>query len=277
MIPYAMSQCLQLIHLPIKLRNTPITFAARETAKRVSALALTLAYAGFLIGCAASLNDESATRTSLSEQQANLAAVESVATAPPIAPSVAPTSSSSAYKIGPQDVLEITVFKVEELSKTVQVSATGTINLPLVGEIPAAGRTAHDVERELVAKLGAKYLKSPQVTVFVKEYNSQQITVEGSVRKPGVYPIKGKTSLLQSIAMAEGLDPSYDSTVIIFRRSEGQRLAARFDIDSIKKGEEKDPEIYKGDLVVVNSSTVKNAYQTVLKALPAGGSFIRQW
>ena len=92
---------------------------------------------------------------------------------------------SPAYKIGPMDVLEISVFKVEELSKTLQVSSIGTINVPLIGERPAAGRTAREIEKDLTDKWGAKYLQDPQVTVFVKEYNSQRVTVEGAVEKPG--------------------------------------------------------------------------------------------
>ena len=100
--------------------------------------------------------------------------------------------------------MDVSVFKVPELSKSVQVADTGTINLPLVGEVPAAGKTAQEVEQDLTKKLGAKYLQNPQVTVFVKEYNSQRVTIEGAVKKPGVYPVRGKTSLLQFIAMAEG-------------------------------------------------------------------------
>src|SRR5262249_23781414 len=76
-------------------------------------------------------------------------------------------SSGDAYKIGPSDVLQIFVFKVPELSQTVQVADTGTVNLPLVGEIPAAGKTAHDLERELTRRLGAQYLQNPQVTIYV--------------------------------------------------------------------------------------------------------------
>ena len=104
---------------------------------------------------------------------------------------------NSAYRIGPLDVLDVSVFKVPELSKSVQVADSGSINLPLVGEVQASGRTAQEMERDIAAKLGAKYLRNPQVTVYVKEYNSQRVTIEGAVKKPGVYPIKGKTSLLQ--------------------------------------------------------------------------------
>ena len=115
------------------------------------------------------------------------------------------TPANSAYEIGPLDVLDISVFQVPDLTKSVQVSDTGTINLPLVGEIAVAGRTAQEVERDLTSRLGAKYLQNPQVTVYVKDYNSQRVTVTGAVSKPGVYPIKGRTSLMQVVAMAGGL------------------------------------------------------------------------
>ena len=115
-------------------------------------------------------------------------------------------SADSAYKIGPLDTLDISVFQVPDLTKSVQVSSTGTINLPLVGEIAVAGRTAQEVERDLTSRLGAKYLQNPQVTVYVKDYNSQRVTVDGAVKRPGVYPIKGETSLSQVVAEAGGMD-----------------------------------------------------------------------
>ena len=182
--------------------------------------------------------------------------------------------SSNAYKIGPLDVLDVSVFKVPELSKSVQVAESGTVNLPLVGEIPAAVKTAQDVERDLTAKLGAKYLQSPQVTVFVKEYNSQRVTVDGAVRKPGVYPIRGKNTLLQFIAMAEGLTEAAESSVLVFRDSGGKKTAAKFDIQEIRAGKAADPAIQQGDLIVVNASAMKEAFQNVLKALPITSAFV---
>lgn len=112
---------------------------------------------------------------------------------------------TSSYRIGPEDVLEVTVFRVPELTKATQVSETGHINLPLIGELFVANKTAQDIEREVTARLGAKYLHNPQVTVMVKEYNSQRITIEGEVKKAGVYPLRGRTTLIQGIAMAGGL------------------------------------------------------------------------
>lgn len=180
------------------------------------------------------------------------------------------TPGDAAYKIGPQDVLEVSVFKVPELSKTVQVADSGSINLPLVGEMPAAGRTAQEIERDLAKKLGAKYLQSPQVTVFVKEFNSQRVTVDGAVKKPGVYPIRGRTSLVQVIAMAEGLDADRASSeVAVFRSVDGKRSAARFDLDAIRAGSAEDPTMKQGDVVVVDTSAAKTFLYTLIR-LPFG-------
>lgn len=167
-------------------------------------------------------------------------------------------------------MLEVSVFKVPELSKTVQVADSGTVNLPLVGEIPAAGQTAQDVERNLTKQLGAKYLQNPQVTVFVKEYNSQRVTVEGAVKKPGVYPIRGSSTLLQIIATAEGVTELADNDVAVFREVNGKRLAAKFDLSEIRSGSAPDPQLQQGDTVIISTSALAAVYQNLLKALPIG-------
>lgn len=178
-------------------------------------------------------------------------------------------SRNSGYTVGPSDVLEISVFKVPELSKSVQVADTGTINMPLLGEVPAAGKTAQEIEQDLTRKLGAKYLKSPQVTVFVKDHNSQRVTVEGAVRKPGVYPIKGKLSLVQALATAEGVDKDlYSKDVTVFRIVDGVRTSHVFDIDAIRGGKAEDPALEQGDVVVVEVDKVKEGVQTALRIIP---------
>ena len=179
------------------------------------------------------------------------------------------TPGNAGYKIGPADVLDISVFQVPELARTALVDDVGAINLPLLGDVPAAGKTARELERDVAKKLGAKYLQSPQVTVAVREYNSQRVTVEGAVKTPGVHALKGKTSLLQLVAMSGGLDTATsDSTVVVFRHTEGKRYAAKFDLGAIKKGEAQDPAILPGDVVVANSSAIKAAWGDFLKALP---------
>lgn len=185
------------------------------------------------------------------------------------------TPGSNSYKIGPLDVVDISVFKVPDLSKSVQVSEVGSINYPLLGEVPAAGRTARELERELTMALGAKYLQKPQVTVFVKEFNSQRITLEGAIKKPGVYPIQGGLSLLQAVAIAQGIDTAIsDGTVVIFRSSkDAKRSLAKFDIDSIKDGSAQDPPLQAGDVIVVGTSATKEALNNVLKVLPLANVF----
>jgi len=155
----------------------------------------------------------------------------------------------------------------------VQVSDAGTVNLPLVGETVAGGKTARDVEKELTQKLGAKYLQNPQVTIFVKEYNSKRVTLEGAVKKPGVFPIQGRLTLLQALATAQGLDPNSDSTVVVFREQDGKRAAARFDISDIRAGNTQDPELQAGDVVVAGTSAAKETFNTIIKALPFASVF----
>lgn len=183
------------------------------------------------------------------------------------------TPGSLGYKIGPQDVIELSVFKVPELSKVVQVSEAGTVNLPLVGEIIVAGRTARDVENDLTRDLGKKYLQNPQVTILVKEYNSQRVTVEGAVKSPGVFPMQGRLSLLQAVAMAQGLDTVSDNTLLVFREVDGKRRAARFDISEIRSGDAEDPYLMAGDVVVAGTSAFKEGFNGLLKALPITGLF----
>jgi polysaccharide biosynthesis/export protein len=176
---------------------------------------------------------------------------------------------NSAYKIGPLDVLAISVFKVPDLDKSVQVAEGGTINYPLIGDVPAAGRTAHELEHDLTQKLGAKYIKNPQVTVFVREYNSQRVTVTGSSKQTGIYPIKGNTTLLQVLALAGDVNPDIASgEVMVFRTTEGRRTGARFDIDSIKQGKTEDPLMQPGDVVVVDTSAAKVAFSNFMKVIP---------
>lgn len=175
---------------------------------------------------------------------------------------------SKAYKIGPLDVLEVTVFKVPDLSKSVQVSEAGTINFPLIGEIQAGSKSARELEQELTKRLGAKYLRNPQITVFVKEYNSQRVTVTGAVKKPGVVPMAGGMTLVQAIAQSGGLDDLAESTAMLFRLTDGQRVGGRYDISAIQAGQGDDPQLQSGDVIVVPSSDLKTGANALLRALP---------
>ncbi|HEX2257508.1 MAG TPA: polysaccharide biosynthesis/export family protein [Afifellaceae bacterium] len=173
------------------------------------------------------------------------------------------------YRIGPSDVLEVTVFGVPELSKVAQVSATGQISLPLIGALAAGGRTVSALEEEIAGKLGATYLQSPQVSVFVKEAAGQRVTVGGAVRQPGVFPIIGEATLLQMVALAQGLDPLADArNILVFRPAGTQRTVARFDLAAISTGKAEDPAIRGGDIVIVDQSGAKAAWRNITQALP---------
>jgi polysaccharide biosynthesis/export protein len=183
----------------------------------------------------------------------------------------AATPGNNAYKIGPLDVLDISVFQAPELSKTVEVASNGTIDLPLLGETPAAGKSAYELQRELNSRYGAKYLQNPQVTVSVKQFNSSRVTVSGAVKSPGVFPYKGET-LLQFVTMAGGLAPEANSMVAVLRQSNGGRSGAKFNIADILAGRLEDPPMQPGDLVVADTSMIKKGFSVVLtpimKVLP---------
>jgi polysaccharide export outer membrane protein len=184
------------------------------------------------------------------------------------------TPGSEGYRVGPLDVLTITVFKVDDLNKTVQVSESGKFGFPLVGEVQASGRTVSEIERDLAAKLGGQYLRNPQVTVLISQYNSQRITVEGSVKKPGVFPMQGPMTLLQTIAMAGGTDEVAEGTLIIFRKVEGKSSAAKFNMGDLRAQKVDDPDLRAGDIVMVPSSDVKVGLQYILRAVPLFNAFM---
>jgi len=116
--------------------------------------------------------------------------------------------------------------------------------------------TANELEAVLAAKLSENLLQDPQVSVFIKEFVSQRVVVEGSVMKTGVYPLTGKTSLMQVLAIAGGLNPIADPTnVKIFREKQsGTREVHTFDLVAIRAGKVEDPLIKGNDTVVVEES-----------------------
>ena len=97
-----------------------------------------------------------------------------------------PTSISPDYKITPNDLLEVEVFGVSELKRTVRVNTTGQISLPLIGMIQVAGLTPADAEALIALRYGSKYLQDPQVSIFIKEFTTQRITLDGALVKPGI-------------------------------------------------------------------------------------------
>lgn len=180
----------------------------------------------------------------------------------------------SQYRLGAQDLIDVSVFGVEELSKTVRVNSNGQVSLPLIGTVMAGGLSVPELEAELARRYAADYLQHPQVTVFIKEYSSQRITLEGAVKQPGIYPITGKISLLQAIAEAKGLDPLADlGGIVLFRQVDGKRMAAAYDIRDLRSGKVQDPQLYGDDIVVIEQSGSKTALRRFIESVPAIGLF----
>ncbi len=172
-----------------------------------------------------------------------------------------PAAVLDEYKIGGQDLLDITVYGQAELTRTVRVNSVGNISLPLVGQVMAIGLTAIQLEKLIADRLSENYLQDPQVTVFVKEAISSRFTIEGAVGKPGVFPLQGPTTLLRAIALAGGQGNLGDLTnVKVFRMTtDGKQDTLTFDVEKIRTGELEDPRIINDDLIVVNRSKTRAA------------------
>jgi polysaccharide export outer membrane protein len=130
--------------------------------------------------------------------------------------------------LGPHDLLEISVFDVEQFSRTVRVAEDGTITLPFLGKIVVAGLTRVALEQKLQALLGEKYVQDPQVSVFVKEFNSRKVSVSGAVKNPATIELLGRKTLLDVVSEAGGFTEDVGRTVYVIRRQAGggtERLA----------------------------------------------------
>lgn len=125
------------------------------------------------------------------------------------------------YRIGPKDLLDINVFGIDELNRTVRVSEEGKITLPLLGEIEVEGLTKGELERKISQLLKENYLQNPQVTVFIREYQSKRVSVLGAVKNPGIYELLGRQTLLQIIAQAGGFTNEAGQEIIIIRELDG--------------------------------------------------------
>lgn len=181
------------------------------------------------------------------------------------------------YRLGPLDTLTVKVFNESDLSIEEQaIDQSGRFSMPLVGFVQATGRTAEDIQREITAKLNLRYLRDAQVSVAVVKAINYTFTVDGEVKKPGVYQIPGRITLLQAVAFGEGLsrDAKLEDVVII-RQMNGQRYAARFDLGDIQTGRFPDPEIKQSDVVIVGLSRASRLFSTLVAVLPgAAGLFI---
>ena len=157
------------------------------------------------------------------------------------------------YRIGPLDLIDIRVLYSDEISRAVRVDSKGNISLPLLGVLKAAGLTPYELEQSITEKLAVDLIQNPQVTVFIKEFTSQRMTVQGSVNRAGVYDFQGQATLLQAISMAGGLAEKADETMIkVIRKLPGKsEETLTYDMNIIRENKMDDPTLENGDVVMI--------------------------
>ncbi|HEY7162154.1 MAG TPA: polysaccharide biosynthesis/export family protein, partial [Acidobacteriota bacterium] len=127
-------------------------------------------------------------------------------------------ANSSDYVLGPEDVIELKVLQMNELNVTIRISGDGSVTLPFLGSIQVKGLTASEVADKIAKLLGDQFLQNPQVSVFVKEFNSQKISIIGSVQTPGTYSLTGPRTIIQMLAQAGGVRPDAGKGIFVFRQ-----------------------------------------------------------
>ena len=192
-----------------------------------------------------------------------------------VPPSPAGVAAPVARALQPGDTIAVQVYREPGLGgDKLVLDEVGEVQLPLLGEVAAAGHTPGELARLIEARLGARYLRDPQVTVALVETAVHAVTVEGQVKAPGVFPVSRGETLLSSIARAGSpVQTARLREVVVFRTVNGQRTGAVFDLVAIRTGQAPDPQILDGDTVVVGFSAVKGAYRDFLAAAPLLGLF----
>jgi polysaccharide biosynthesis/export protein len=169
------------------------------------------------------------------------------------------TTLGKDYRLSPNDLMEVEIFEMDNLKRTVRVNAAGAISLPLIGHLVVGGLTPQEAEQLIAARYSEKYLQNPQVSIFIKEFTTDRITIEGAVGHPGIFPLTGRLTLLRALAMAGGFGPIADTAkVMVYRVNDQQvRESAVYDVEKIRAGKADDPPIQGDDLIVVQRDSTR--------------------
>lgn len=157
------------------------------------------------------------------------------------------------YQIGPEDILDISVWREKDLQREVIVRPDGWLTFPLVGNVEAAGRTPQQLESEIRQRL-RKFIPDPVVTVSVKKIQGLKVFVTGRVGKPGEYMVGRYVDVLQALTLAGGLTPfAKEDKIKILRKQGGKEVVIPFDYSEVKKGRhlEQNITLRSGDVIVV--------------------------
>lgn len=181
------------------------------------------------------------------------------------------------YQIRPADVLSVNVFREAPLSvDQVIVGPNGSISLPLLGSMQAAGLTPEEFQSRVEDALGARYLRDPSVAVNVVSYGSHLVTVEGAVGNPGLFSFTPGTRLTGGISLARGPSRVADmEEIAVFRDTPEGMMIAKFDYGAVRAGTMLDPVLQPGDRIVVGKDGLSQAYQDLLQSLPIFALFTR--
>ncbi len=179
------------------------------------------------------------------------------------------TAADRPSLIGPLDSIQVDVFNVPELSREMQVDASGRISMPLIGTIEARGKTAGELAEAIEAALRGRYVRSPDVTVNIRGSVSQVVTIDGQVVEPGLYPVTNQMTLLRAVASAKGLTEfAREDDVVILRTVDGRKMAGLYNISAIRRGMYDDPAIYANDVVVVGNSPQRRLFRDFVSVAP---------
>ena len=179
------------------------------------------------------------------------------------------TAADRPSLIGPLDTILVDVFNVPELSREIQVDASGRISMPLTGTLEARGRTAEELAETIRTALRARYIREPQVTVNLKSSVSQVVTIDGQVIEPGLYPVTNQMTLIRAIASAKGLSEfARQDDVVILRTVKNQRMAGLYNLGAIRRGAYDDPMIYANDIIIVGDSPERRRFRDIVSLAP---------
>ncbi|WP_245842218.1 polysaccharide biosynthesis/export family protein [Sphingomonas adhaesiva] len=179
------------------------------------------------------------------------------------------TASDRPALIGPLDTIQVDVFNVPDLSREMQVDASGRIAMPLIGTVDARGKTAQELASAVETALRGRYVRNPEVTVNIKSSVSQVVTIDGQVVEPGLYPVTNQMTLLRAIASAKGLSEyAREDDVVILRTVDGRKMAGLYNIGAIRRGAYDDPAIYANDVVVVGDSPQRRLFRDFVSLAP---------
>lgn len=171
--------------------------------------------------------------------------------------------------IGPLDTIQVDVFNVPDLSRELQVDASGRISMPLVGTLDARGKTADELAAGIEQSLRGRYVRNPEVTINIKTSVSQVVTVDGQVVEPGLYPVTNQMTLMRAIASAKGMTEfARQDDVVILRTVEGRKMAGLYNMGAIRRGAYDDPAIYANDVIVVGDSPQRRMFKDIVSLAP---------